>query len=132
MRMQFLFLLFLRLFASGEIKATNDLRDLKKCFLSGTVPPSWQGMYVCKHSISLGQWMNDFIARIRALSRYLPALPSYTHVGGTMISAAGSKGANICYWMGGMFLPETYIMATRQHTAHVSSSFRPIIVVLLA
>jgi hypothetical protein len=107
------------MFASGEVKATNDLRALMRCFVSGSVPASWLAMYVGKSTISLGQWMGDFIARVRALNRYLPALPANIVPASRGAGAGGADGNNVVYWMGGMFMPETYIMATRQQTAQV-------------
>lgn len=100
------------------------MRGHMKCFLSGTIPQAWVSMYVCKQSQTLGQWLNDFIARMHALNRYVVALPPHVVVSQPSGSQSHNRSDHVVFWMGGMFLPETYIMATRQQTAQVRWYYR--------
>ncbi|CAH8525652.1 unnamed protein product [Dicrocoelium dendriticum] len=91
---------------SGEQKPTNRHRNLMSELVKGLIPDDWQ-RYTIPKNMTVIQWINDFALRIKQL---------------IMISeTAGSSGVvalqSIQVWLGGLFMPEAYITATRQFVA---------------
>ncbi|KAJ3290947.1 hypothetical protein HK104_006430 [Borealophlyctis nickersoniae] len=84
----------------GTIKQTNHLRALMSSLTKGMVPQHWIRYKVPK-GLSLNQWISDFNKRLEQLSE-ISKLSNY-------------DGFNI--WMGGLFIPEAFITATRQAVA---------------
>ena len=118
-------------FCSGADKATNHARDLISCFLKESVPVGWRAEYVSVKGLPLGPWVVDLAARLRALDRYRPLLTRVAVTGGArgggavgsgIGSGAGgaADGKNSLFWVGGMFVPESFVTATRQHAAQTN------------
>jgi hypothetical protein len=53
---------------------------------------------------------------LRAVEKYKPILNS---------DSSTQEKALMKYWLGGMFVPHSFIMATRQHSAQVVEFFMP-------
>ncbi|THD25348.1 Dynein heavy chain 1 cytosolic [Fasciola hepatica] len=91
---------------SGERKPTNRHRLLMSDLVKGIIPNDWR-RYTVPKVITVIQWINDFAMRIKQLI--------------TVSQAAGSGGVaalqDIQVWLGGLFMPEAYITATRQFVA---------------
>ena len=98
----------------GGTKATNYLRQLLACLATGVVPAQWRAEYSSLVEITTSSWVADLAARAKALDRYQPLLRSRGLVNGER------EGEFLKYWMGGMFVPHSFITATRQHSAQVS------------
>eukprot|EP01038_Epipyxis_sp_PR26KG_P004455 gene4455-6300_t len=93
-------------FCKGEVKVTNHIRELMSRFAKGSLPKHWRAEYAVNAAISLSDWVVDLSARSKSLDRYIPVL---------------AKDESSCvFWPGGMFQPETFIMATRQQCAQVN------------
>ncbi|KAJ3331033.1 hypothetical protein HDU76_004259 [Blyttiomyces sp. JEL0837] len=90
----------LKSLCAGELKQTNHLRSLVSSFLKGLVPDHWR-KYKVPRGLSLAQWVKDFAKRLEQLTEVAQA-PSYE---------------NLHIWLGGLFIPEAYITATRQAVA---------------
>ena len=96
-------------YCRGEIKATNLVRDLLSCFGKGVVPASWRSQSASSQ-LTVGSWIADLAARIKALDRY----------GGLLQKTSAGSGEECVFWLGGMFAPEAFVTATRQLTAQVN------------
>ncbi|XP_077971534.1 cytoplasmic dynein 1 heavy chain 1-like isoform X1 [Styela clava] len=88
-------------------KQTNYHRTLIAQLTKGILPESWN-----KYKIPAGwtvmQWITDFSERIQQLQR--------------VSAASGTQGLkNLKVWLGGLFVPEAYITATRQFVAQANS-----------
>ncbi|KAM5129729.1 LOW QUALITY PROTEIN: cytoplasmic dynein 1 heavy chain 1-like [Mantella aurantiaca] len=94
----------------GKKKQTNYLRTLINELVKGILPRSW-----CRFTIPAGmtviQWVADFSDRIKQLQNISQAA-----------AASGAKELkNLHVWLGGLFVPEAYITATRQYVAQANS-----------
>ena len=99
-------------YCQGETKATNLLRDLIANIRKGTVPQRWRALYTTCKTLPLSDWVVD-LARRAAVHR--------DRYAGLLEAGAGTELLTMCkFWVGGMFNPEAFITATRQHTAQVS------------
>ncbi|VDP72907.1 unnamed protein product [Echinostoma caproni] len=91
---------------SGERKPTNRHRLLMSDLVKGIIPTDWR-RYTVPKGTTVIQWITDFAMRIKQLI--------------TVSQAAGSGGIaalqDIQVWLGGLFMPEAYITATRQFVA---------------
>ena len=79
------------------------MRALIYISCAGTVPIAWQGSYKTTKSMTWKNWWPDFLARLQHMNAIAKDWP-----------VAVSQGI----WLGGLFMPEAYITATRQLTAH--------------
>eukprot|EP01119_Soliformovum_irregulare_P015549 TRINITY_DN4380_c0_g1_i7.p1 TRINITY_DN4380_c0_g1~~TRINITY_DN4380_c0_g1_i7.p1 ORF type:complete len:519 (+),score=196.29 TRINITY_DN4380_c0_g1_i7:67-1623(+) len=87
-----------------SIKLTNYTRGLIANLSKGTIPNEWK-KYPVPQSLSTGAWIVDFAKRIKQLQ-----------------DIRNSKDfGRSSIWMGGLFLPEAYITATRQAAAQANS-----------
>jgi dynein heavy chain 1 len=94
----------------GEKKQTNHHRVLLAALAKSIIPKVWQ-RYTIPHGTTVINWMIDFNERIKQLQ---------------LISQASQQGGasalkNLHLWLGGMFIPEAYITATRQYVAQANS-----------
>ncbi|CAM9594499.1 unnamed protein product [Lampetra planeri] len=94
----------------GRRKQTNYLRNIISQLAKGILPRSW-ARYTTPGSMTVMQWVADFSERIQQLQR---------------ISHAASQGGakelkSLHVWLGGLFVPEAYITATRQYVAQANS-----------
>ncbi|XP_056446392.1 cytoplasmic dynein 1 heavy chain 1 [Gadus chalcogrammus] len=94
----------------GKKKQTNDLRTLINDLVKGILPHNWC-RYTVPASMTVIQWVADFSERIKQLQQISQAAAS----GG----AKELKNVNVC--LGGLFVPEAYITATRQYVAQANS-----------
>jgi dynein heavy chain 1 len=94
---------------SGAIKQTNILRDLIHDINSGAVPKSWK-KYKIPDGLPVNQWVIDLCNRLKQLAEFAAADAS----GGNM------RALRVC--MGGLFVPEAFITATRQTVAQAHGS----------
>jgi len=94
----------------GKKKQTNDLRTLINDLVKGILPRNWC-RYTVPASMTVIQWVADFSERIKQLQQISQAAAS----GG----AKELKNVNVC--LGGLFVPEAYITATRQYVAQANS-----------
>ncbi|EUB63753.1 Cytoplasmic dynein 1 heavy chain [Echinococcus granulosus] len=92
---------------SGTIKPTNYHRDLMSDLAKGLIPASWRRYYTIPSTLTVIQWINDFAARIRQLIEISEAASSTDY--------GSLRGLQV--WLGGLFMPEAYITATRQAVA---------------
>jgi hypothetical protein len=81
------------------------------------VPQRWRAFYVVSAGINVATWISDFSGRVKALERYRPMLDGLFNLQG---SSAIVTIASCSYWLGGMFIPESFITAIRQLTAQVN------------
>ncbi|KAI8818344.1 dynein heavy chain [Fimicolochytrium jonesii] len=92
----------LRKLCEGQRKQTNHLRSLTACLLQGSVPQHWQKHKFPKR-LSSTQWIHDFVKRLEHLNH----------------ASKSSRYHELDIWIGGFFMPEAFITATRQSLAHV-------------
>eukprot|EP00730_Choanoeca_flexa_P004836 TRINITY_DN11816_c0_g3_i1.p1 TRINITY_DN11816_c0_g3~~TRINITY_DN11816_c0_g3_i1.p1 ORF type:complete len:1768 (+),score=556.53 TRINITY_DN11816_c0_g3_i1:318-5306(+) len=92
----------------GETKQTNHIRSLMiDSFNKGLVPNSWRKYKVPK-DLSVAAWVLDFAERIHQLESI-----------GKIADTNGNL-QTIKVWIGGLFVPEAYITATRQAVAQAN------------
>jgi dynein heavy chain 1 len=93
----------------GNRKQTNDLRQLIEQLAKGVIPSSWN-RYAGPQDLTVIQWMIDLAERMKQLK--------------TVSKLTNSSGAkelkNLKVWLGGLFIPEAYITATRQYVAQAN------------
>ncbi|VDP44612.1 unnamed protein product [Schistosoma margrebowiei] len=90
---------------AGERKPTNHHRLLMSDLTKGIIPKDWR-RYTFPEGLTVIQWINDFVSRLRQLLLV------------TETSSNGVAGLrDIQVWLGGLFMPEAYITATRQFVA---------------
>lgn len=94
----------------GRKKQTNYLRTLINELVKGILPRSWSH-YTVPAGMTVIQWVSDFSERIKQLQNISQAAAS----GG----AKELKNIHVC--LGGLFVPEAYITATRQYVAQANS-----------
>ena len=115
-------------FCGGTARPTNPLRALVGDLGRGVTPPSWRKAFTCAASCaaSAESWLLDFgrrAAHCRTLAGpFAPAVPG--DAGGTAVGGAGGGSApplhQAEFWLGGLFNPEAFITASRQHTAQAT------------
>jgi hypothetical protein len=98
-------------YCMGDCKATNSLRQLLSCMHIGAVPISWRSEYSYPLETTIGAWVVDLTSRTRVVEKYKPILNSDS-------DRNIQEEALMKYWLGGMFVPHSFIIATRQHAAH--------------
>jgi dynein heavy chain 1 len=89
----------LKLMSSGEIKMTNELREVAKDLDADVIPKRWRKYNVAK--ITATEWVIDFVKRLSQLK--------------TLAEETEYKTKKL--WLGGFFFPEALITATRQSVA---------------
>jgi len=89
-------------FVDGEIKATNDLRQLLTALSKEQVPKQW-ALYTVDNKLLVSRWIVDFVKRIQQLQQI-----------GQIDYVSDPKA---CLWLGGLFSPAGFIAATRQTVA---------------
>lgn len=94
----------------GRKKQTNYLRTLINELVKGILPRSWSH-YTVPAGMTVIQWVSDFSERVKQLQSISQAAAS----GG----AKELKNIHVC--LGGLFVPEAYITATRQYVAQANS-----------
>jgi dynein heavy chain 1 len=88
-------------FVDGEIKATNDLRQLFAKLAKEQVPKQW--LLFTVDDLGISHWLIDFVKRTTQLSKI--AETDYV------------TDPRACLWLGGLFSPEGFVAATRQYVA---------------
>lgn len=118
-------------FCAGRARPTNPLRALVSDLGRGQTPKPWAASYKCAASAAAAcdVWLADFgrrIAHSLELARpFQNRLPPPKGEGGDSAEALAldpaasseTEAAAPSYWLGGMFNPEAFITASRQHTA---------------
>ncbi|KAL3873221.1 hypothetical protein ACJMK2_036362 [Sinanodonta woodiana] len=98
------------LVCQGEKKPTNHHRTMMADLAKGIIPRSWR-CYTVPAGITVIQWITDFSLRVKQLQ--------------TIVQTTQQGGAkdlkNLQVWLGGLFIPEAYITATRQYVAQANS-----------
>uniref|UniRef100_A0A5K3FEA9 Dynein heavy chain, cytoplasmic n=2 Tax=Mesocestoides corti TaxID=53468 RepID=A0A5K3FEA9_MESCO len=90
---------------SGTIKSINYHRELMSNLVKGLIPASWRRYYTVPSNLTVIQWINDFAARVRQ------------HIEISEAASSGGELRHLRIWLGGLFMPEAYITATRQAVA---------------
>ncbi|KAI8505360.1 Cytoplasmic dynein 1 heavy chain 1 [Branchiostoma belcheri] len=98
------------LVCEGKKKQTNEDRELISVLAKGMLPQSWR-RYKVPDGTTVIQWVIDFGQRIKQLHKISQA----TAQGG----AKELKNQQI--WLGGLFVPEAFITATRQYVSQANS-----------
>ncbi|XP_012938795.1 cytoplasmic dynein 1 heavy chain 1 [Aplysia californica] len=93
----------------GEKKPTNHHRSMMADLVKGIIPSSWR-RYNVPAGLTVIQWITDFSMRIKQLQ----AISQATQSGGAR------ELKNLQIWLGGLFIPEAYITATRQFVAQAN------------
>ncbi|PIO34631.1 hypothetical protein AB205_0210850 [Aquarana catesbeiana] len=105
----------------GKKKQTNYLRTLINELVKGILPRSWS-RFTVPVGLTVIQWVADFSDRIKQLQNISQAAAAS---GAKELKA--SQGylyidlLNLHVWLGGLFVPEAYITATRQYVAQANS-----------
>ncbi|KAK3093975.1 hypothetical protein FSP39_022394 [Pinctada imbricata] len=98
------------LVCQGDKKPTNHHRSMMADLAKGIIPQTWR-RYIVPQGITVIQWITDFSLRVKQLQ--------------TIVQATTQSGAkelkNLNVWLGGLFIPEAYITATRQYVAQANS-----------
>uniref|UniRef100_A0A8C0WNI1 Dynein heavy chain, cytosolic n=1 Tax=Castor canadensis TaxID=51338 RepID=A0A8C0WNI1_CASCN len=88
----------------------RTVENIKAQLIRGILPRSWSH-YTVPAGMTVIQWVSDFSERIKQLQN--------------ISQAAASGGAkelkNVHVYLGGLFVPEAYITATRQYVAQATS-----------
>ena len=92
----------------GELKQTNRMRTLLSTLVQGRTFQAWL-RYAVPEGLPASQWVADFSLRIKQLADIVQ------HVG------ASKPLAQLRVWIGGLFVPEAFITATRQAVAQANS-----------
>ena len=89
----------LKLMCMGELKITNELREVQKDLETDSIPKKWRHYKVA--NITATEWIIDFVKRLSQLR--------------SLATEVNYKTRNL--WIGGFFFPEALITATRQSVA---------------
>ncbi|XP_074643936.1 cytoplasmic dynein 1 heavy chain 1-like isoform X2 [Tubulanus polymorphus] len=92
----------------GEKKPTNHHRSMMADLAKGIIPQSWRS-YEVPSGLTVIQWITDFSERIKQLQNVSQASQSGTQA---------LKDLHV--WLGGLYIPEAYITATRQYVAQAN------------
>lgn len=88
----------------GAVKQTNQIRALMSDLAKGLVPKAWK-VYKIPDSLSVGQWVVDLAQRLQQFE------------GLAQLALQGKDLRSARVWMGGLFVPEAFVTATRQAVA---------------
>ncbi|XP_053373809.1 cytoplasmic dynein 1 heavy chain 1-like isoform X4 [Mercenaria mercenaria] len=94
----------------GSKKPTNHHRTMMADLAKGMIPQTWR-RYTIPAAITVIQWITDFSQRIKQLQNVVQV----TQQGGA------KELKNLQVWLGGLFISEAYITATRQYVAQANS-----------
>lgn len=83
----------------GNIKSTNELREVARELFNDSVPKAWQ-VYPCIE-LNVTEWILDLRSRVNQLNK-ITGEPDY---------------GKSSLWLGGLIFPEAYLTATRQSVA---------------
>lgn len=100
----------LKQYCLGVTKATNFTRDLVNSIQKGQIPPGWRGIFAVGPDVSIEAWISDLTSRLTSQQSYSTLL-----TGGISLEI----WAKTRFWVGGLFQPESFIAATKQHAAQV-------------
>ncbi|XP_027203133.2 dynein heavy chain, cytoplasmic isoform X1 [Dermatophagoides pteronyssinus] len=89
----------------AEKKQTNYHREITEYLAKGMIPNHWK-RYRTPESFTIIQWITDFADRIKQMQQ--------------IQSSSISNLKNLNIWLGGLFVPEAYITATRQFVAQAN------------
>jgi len=110
-------LLALQHYCVGQAKATNLTRDLSQALARGRPPASWAALFALGPDVTAEAWVADLAARLAALTALAPIVAAPSGASGAKAKIAAVTGAR--FWVGGLFHPEAFVTATRQHAAQV-------------
>lgn len=85
----------------------------------GAVPKRWRSLYPTRQTLTISDWVADLKHRIEAVGTYSSMLTP-----GITAARDGESDSTIHktgFWLGGMFSPEAFFTATRQHVAQVTT-----------
>jgi dynein heavy chain 1, cytosolic len=88
----------------GTVKQTNHIRSLMSDLTKGLVPKGWK-LYKVPDGLPVNQWVVDFGQRLQ----------QFEALAASVINGKDLRTARV--WLGGLFVPEAYITATRQAVA---------------
>lgn len=98
------------LICQSEKKPTNHHRAMMADLAKGIIPQTWR-RYTVPSGITVIQWITDFSLRVKQLQ----------HIVSTTQQGGAKELKNLNVWLGGLFIPEAYITATRQYVAQANS-----------
>ena len=91
----------LKFMCIGELKITNELKEVQKELETDSIPNKWRHYKIT--NITATEWVIDFVKRLTQLRTLVPDLNYKTH--------------NL--WIGGFFFPEALATATRQSVVKI-------------
>jgi dynein heavy chain 1 len=94
---------------AGTIKQTNHIRALLTALNKGIVFDGWSSAYKVPAGLTVNKWIVDLAARVRQFQSLSAAI------------AANKDIHTLNIWIGGLFVPEAFITATRQSVAQSHS-----------
>jgi len=94
----------------GTKRPTNYLRILMSDLAKGILPSNWR-RYRVPQGLTVLQWVVDFSDRVKQLQRVSQAA----------ITGRASDLKNLRVWLGGLFVPEAFITASRQYVAQANN-----------
>ncbi|XP_076442165.1 cytoplasmic dynein 1 heavy chain 1-like isoform X5 [Babylonia areolata] len=94
----------------GEKKPTNHHRSMMADLVKGIIPGSWR-RYIVPAGLTVIQWITDFSQRVKQLQAIVQASQA----------SSSRELKNLNVWLGGLFIPEAYITATRQFVAQANN-----------
>ena len=94
---------------NGQLKQTNHIRQLLSTLSRGIVFNGWLTAYKVPSGLTVNQWIADLALRIKQLQNLSEAI------------GANKDFHSLRVWMGGLFVPEAFITATRQAVAQAHS-----------
>ena len=94
---------------AGQIKQTNHIRALLSSLNKGIVFDGWTTAYKVPSGLTVNQWIVDLAARIKQLQHLSQAI------------SANKDFHSLQIWIGGLFVPEAFVTATRQSVAQSHS-----------
>ena len=93
----------------GQRKQTNDLRSIIDNLVKGVIPKSWN-RYKVPPELTVIQWIVDLADRMKQLK----------NVSKVTNTSGARELKNTKVWLGGLFMPEAFITASRQYVAQAN------------
>jgi dynein heavy chain 1 len=87
------------------LKPTHDIREVMRVLRRDQIPDEWQALYHTSKELTLTEWIQDFALRIMQLTGLKEKSPDQV--------LEVEEGI----WLGGLFSPEAFVTAVRQHAA---------------
>ena len=91
----------------GSVKQTNYIRGLMGDLTKGFVPKAWRE-YKIPDGLAVNQWIVDLVQRLQ----------QFDYISGLALHGKDLRSARV--WLGGLFVPEAFITATRQAVAQAN------------